>query len=86
MSTVNIRNCKFAFRCDRKWDNLISTKDPDVKFCDECQQEVLFCHTDADLTEAIVRNRCIAIKIENHLEPARSRVIMGSVRDTSYSG
>ena len=86
MSTASIRNCKFAFRYDRRWADLISTRDPDIKFCDECQQEVYFCYTDADLAEAIVRNRCIAIQVENHLVPAMRGEILGSPRDNAYSG
>ena len=58
----------------------MATRDPDIKFCDVCQQEVFFCHTDADLTEAIVRNRCIAINVENHLEPTWRSGIMGTPR------
>jgi hypothetical protein len=81
MSTASIRNCKFAFRCDRRWDDLIATRDPDVKFCGECQQEVFFCHTDAALADAIVRNRCIAIHVENHLDSGMPTIRMGSIRD-----
>lgn len=83
MSTASIRNCKFAFRCDRRWADLTPTRDPDIKFCNGCQQEVFFCHTDAALVEAIVRNRCVAIYVENHLDSGTPRVLMGSVRDNS---
>ena len=79
--TVSIRNCKFAFRCDRKWTALISTDNPDIRFCDDCQQEVFFCYTDSDVAEGIVRNRCIAIEVVNHLSPDYGSVIMGSPRE-----
>jgi hypothetical protein len=56
-----IRNCRFAFKCTRTWESLIDTGRPDVRFCGECQQEVHFCHTDAQLAHAIRMNRCVAI-------------------------
>lgn len=84
MSAASIRNCKFAFRCNRRWADLLATRNPDIKFCVECQQEVFFCLADADLAEAIARNRCLVIHVENHLEPAMRHAIMGSPRDTTY--
>ena len=73
---ASIRNCKFAFKCPLKWESLAKTTDPDVRFCDECQQEVYFCRSDAELVKAIKLNRCIAITVED--KPAPPRVLMGS--------
>lgn len=63
--TEFIRNCQFAFKCDKKWGHLQETKNKDVRFCDDCQREVFFCRTDQELREAIVLNRCVAIEFEN---------------------
>lgn len=63
--TRYIRNCTFAFKCDKKWEALSDTNTPDVRFCHACQHEVYFCKTDHQLREAIVLNRCIAIEYES---------------------
>lgn len=69
--TTSIRNCTFAYRCDRQWSKLKKTRDPDVRYCGDCQREVFFCHTDAALVEAIALNRCVAINVDNHLGHSR---------------
>ena len=60
--TKLIRNCVFAFKCDKSWDDMTSTKIHDVKFCQTCQREVYFCRTDQQLREAINLNRCVSIE------------------------
>lgn len=60
--TTAIRNCTFAFKCDKKWEDLKSTADADIRFCGACQLDVYFCHTDAQLREDIVLNRCVTIE------------------------
>jgi hypothetical protein len=56
-----LRNCKFAFKCNKEWDRLSKTNEKNVRFCSACQQEVYFCKTDAELVECIQLNRCVAI-------------------------
>ena len=63
--TTFIRNCVFAFKCEKKWEQLTQTKNTDVRFCDACQREVFFCKADDQLRESIVLNRCIAVEVEN---------------------
>jgi hypothetical protein len=64
MSTI-IRNCIFAFKCDKKWEELRATTTSNIHFCDACQRAVYFCRTDSELHEAIVLNRCVAVEFEN---------------------
>jgi len=72
-----IRNCRFAFRCTRTWESLIQIGRPAVRFCDECQQEVHYCRTDAQLATAVRMNRCVAI--ERPTEDGRIDRLMGDV-------
>lgn len=74
--TLSLRNCPFAFRCDRQWSGLKRTAHPDVRFCTDCQREVYRCHTDRDLREAVALNRCVAIQVEDFLG-APERELMG---------
>ena len=77
---TSIRNCIFAYRCDKQWSGLAETSDPDIKFCDACQREVFYCYDDEDLAQSIVLNRCVAIDMENHaIEPKKVR-LLGSTR------
>ena len=61
MTTELIRNCKFAYKCNKKWDDLEATGDAKVRFCQECRQEVFRCLTDDELAQAIRLNHCVAI-------------------------
>ena len=58
---LSIRNCKFAYRCSAKWDDLQEINDDEVRFCNDCQKEVFFCDSDKTLITFIKLNRCVAI-------------------------
>ena len=58
---LTIRNCKFAYRCSAKWDDLQETDDDDIRFCNDCQKEVFFCDSDDTLVTFVKLNRCVAI-------------------------
>ncbi len=64
LSGQKIRNCRFAYKCTKKWSDLRQTQRyiDNVRFCDECEQEVHLCITDAQLSKAIRENKCIAIR------------------------
>lgn len=61
VQNYTLRNCPFAFRCTKKWEELQVTEVQGQKFCDDCQQIVYLCMNDRELNEAILRNRCVAI-------------------------
>ena len=67
---TTIRNCKFAYRCDRKWEDLgrhyqnnKKLLPDDVRYCDECEKAVYKITSDKELVKAIKLNRCVAIEI-----------------------
>ncbi len=64
---ADIRNCKFAFKCEKRWNDLkvVSGKDKDIRFCGDCEQNVYRCRTDDQLKTALKENRCIAVRIES---------------------
>jgi hypothetical protein len=64
MSSIKIRNCVFAFRCNKRWEDLARTEQRGVKFCDDCSKEVFWCATDADLARAVRQGRCVAIRVD----------------------
>jgi len=58
-----IRNCRFAYKCTKQWTDLTKTDSviDNVRHCDDCQQSVYLCWTDAQLVKAIRLDRCVAI-------------------------
>jgi hypothetical protein len=76
-SKLTIRNCKFAFKCTAKWDDLEETEEEEVRFCNTCQKEVFFCDSDDTLVTFVKLNRCIAI-----LKPRSSEHLLGDVEYT----
>lgn len=61
MTTLQIRNCEFAFRCNAKWEDLSPTGRANIRFCNECEKDVRRCETDEELIKAIRSNLCVAI-------------------------
>ena len=55
-----LRNCVLAYKCLNDWNALTETDDQNIRFCNECEKEVYFCHDDEDLAKGIRLNRCIA--------------------------
>lgn len=79
--TTYIRNCTFAFKCEKKWALLTQTKNTDVRFCEDCQREVFFCRTDAHLRESIVLNRCVAVEFVDVATKKTIQLTGSPVRD-----
>jgi hypothetical protein len=84
-----IRNCRFAFRCDKQWHDLTETTFQEVRFCSDCERDVFLCTTDAQLSEAVRLNRCIALVEVNPDEDgsaSRPRDFVGLPAPTPYKG
>ncbi len=64
-----------AFKCDKTWDSLRETSNSVVRFCDECQCDVHWCSTNAQLAENVALNRCIAIEVNDFSAELIGRVI-----------
>jgi hypothetical protein len=73
---LSIRNCQFAFRCDKTWNRMQVTSSETVRFCGSCQKEVHWCCTEAELAEAVALNRCVAIEVDDFLG---TQVLLGSL-------
>jgi hypothetical protein len=81
MTTMQLRNCEFAFKCDAKWDDLDVTGEDKIRFCNECEKQVHRCDTDDELVGAIKSNLCVAIQAPyspQQQEPRR--MLLGSLR------
>jgi hypothetical protein len=57
-----VRNCKSAYKCAAKWEDLQSTEIINVRHCGECAKNVTLCATIADIRRALNDGMCIAAK------------------------
>ncbi len=58
-----ITDIEFSFRCQRQWKDLQKTENSDVRFCNECSQDVHFVGNKLDLAKYDDKAKCFAVKI-----------------------
>ena len=58
-----IENCKFKFKCNKTWNSLEIKDDysENRRFCGQCEQDVYFINSEAELQIAILNNYCVSI-------------------------
>jgi hypothetical protein len=61
-----IFNCKFTFKCPELWDELQTTENPDVRYCELCQYTVRFIRKSEDFDDYLREEKCFAV---NMLDP-----------------
>jgi hypothetical protein len=61
MTSLQLRNCEFAFKCDADWHEMDKTQNEKIRFCNACKKQVHHCETDNELLQAIKSNLCVAI-------------------------
>jgi hypothetical protein len=84
MPAASIRNCVFAYQCTRTWDSLRKTANGGIRFCGDCQREVLLCADPWALSEAIALNRCVAIVLEDMQGGGIGTMLLGEVASPPY--
>jgi uncharacterized protein (TIGR02996 family) len=66
----------FDYRCDRRWEDLNSTDEMAIRFCDACQHNVHYCDTIMEARKQASAGHCIAVDLgvirrEGDLLPAQ---------------
>lgn len=64
MTEIVLRNCRFKRPCPMKWDDLVPTERPGVRYCPQCDRGVHLCRTGEELRAALQANRCVAIPMQ----------------------
>jgi uncharacterized protein (TIGR02996 family) len=64
----------FRFLCDRRWEDLRTTGDGAVRFCDSCRQSVHYCDTITEARRHAEDGHCVAVDLgvirrDRDLEP-----------------
>jgi uncharacterized protein (TIGR02996 family) len=54
---------RFDYLCDRRWEDLKSTDDKAVRFCDACRQSVHYCDTITEARRHAGDGHCIAVDL-----------------------
>lgn len=71
-----------------KWETLLKSEQDNIRYCSNCDRGVYFCKTDGELSEALSKNRCVAIilKDETNVEPTKTEPVhtIGLVRTPPY--
>ena len=85
-SYIDIRNCSFGFKCNRKWEDLFKRKEKNIKYCNECEKEVYLIETNTELMDAIKFNHCVAIKVRYDEIPQTKRpdITVGMLTSPNY--
>jgi uncharacterized protein (TIGR02996 family) len=70
----------FQFACDLRWDQLATTDEDTVRFCNRCQEHVHYCETIMKARDHAQRGHCVAadlgiIRRDRDLERPLSRGI-----------
>lgn len=80
---TRVANCgAFAFRCPRRWENLIALKKAGNRFCSTCAKPVYYCQSREEIVQRAAAGDCIAIDTgilkpefdQAHREGERARV------------
>lgn len=60
-----IENCsqRFQFQCPKQWEQLKVTRDPAVRHCDACGEDVHYCHTLPDAQAHARQGHCVAVQL-----------------------
>jgi hypothetical protein len=72
-----IRNCspRMSMVCPRTWDALRPTEHADVRHCEQCQEHVFLCLTDAETIAHARAGHCIARALPRASE--QPRLVLG---------
>ncbi|QDT63070.1 hypothetical protein [Calycomorphotria hydatis] len=73
-----IWNCDeaFEFQCPQKWDELSKTEMNGVRFCDQCKERVIMCHSPEEFVRLGNAGHCVAVP-ESKVHHPLFRAILG---------
>ncbi len=87
-----IENCGLRFQlvCPRQWDQLRTSADGRVRFCDACQRNVHYCETIREARNEASAGNCVAVdprlvRRERDLELADLSIVLGEMVEDDES-
>jgi len=76
---IDVENCKFAFKCTKKWEELAKTEQPKVRFCDTCSENVYLCESLQELDAAVKAGHCVAF------DSIKAGMYLGTLEDFTFA-
>ena len=73
-----ITEIEFSFRCQRKWHELQKTENPDIRFCDDCRQNVHYVGSKLDFAKYDENAKCFAVRIYE-MDRSKAVTIAGGI-------
>jgi uncharacterized protein (TIGR02996 family) len=64
LDQTRVENCngpRFAFQCDKRWEDLGRTEDDLIRFCDDCRQNVYHCGSVEEANRHAQQGHCVAV-------------------------
>jgi uncharacterized protein (TIGR02996 family) len=63
LDRTKVENCglQFQFECPRRWEQLQTTDDQTVRFCQGCDKNVHHCGSVEEAREAAAEGKCVAV-------------------------
>ena len=63
LDRTRVENCglRFQFECNRRWEELKTTDDARVRFCEGCNKEVHHCGSIGEANEKAQEGKCVAV-------------------------
>jgi hypothetical protein len=81
-----IINCEFEYQCDLDWDLLSETKDPKIRFCNQCKKDVKLCLSDDEIDRAWESFTCIAHPMYTEEMIAKIRAFEAGTGEWPFQG
>lgn len=78
----------FQFLCNRNWEDLQTTNDTTIRFCNDCQKNVHYCDTIVEARNQADRERCVAVDlgvIRREGDLAGRMMVLGRLSDDFLS-
>ena len=72
---MDILRCTLRYQCSKRWDELASTENAEVRKCSECLREVHLCVDQTSLDAIATKGACVAFLTTS--EPEGVRITLG---------
>jgi uncharacterized protein (TIGR02996 family) len=66
---ADVVELSFEFKCPRRWEELRTTENSTVRFCETCQQNVYYCATMSEARLHAMNRHCVAVNSRQERAP-----------------
>ena len=81
MSEPSQRMLNWNFVCDRKWEDLLPSGDPRIRFCQSCHHCVFYCSTTEEVRAHSRAGHCVAVDQRATRTNQPQQLVLGCISD-----